>query len=429
MSSKPVLEVVNVSKRFTRGLRQSMRYAGRDILRQLFLPWRPENQELRPDEFWALRNVSFSLKPGESIGILGKNGAGKSTLLRLITGIFKPTTGTTRVSGRMGAIVELGSAFAPNLSGLENLRPQALMHGYTPELLRRQFDRIVEFADLGDFINQPVRYYSTGMRARLGFAVASHGEPDILVVDEVLAVGDLNFQNKCIRLVNRFREGGGAVVYVGHNSVEMQAACKRGIVLERGQVVFEGSIVDALDQYCNPVPAHSTARVLSPADTLPPGHPNTGQIHVIASRVSYHPNSTDCNMGSAIIDLTICVYEDIPALRFASAIFFGIQPHPLIFTLSDTVSLFSGTHRITLKIPTLRLLPDDYLIRLTLIDDHSSFPLWTKGWQDAPLPFRVTGGPTRISNLARLVSARVELDCQVSIQEITSVECEKEITI
>ena len=168
---------------------------------QLFLPWRPENQELRPHEFWAVRNVSFSLKPGESIGILGKNGAGKSSLLRLITGIFKPTSGAIRVSGRIGAIVELGSAFAPNLSGRENLRPLALLHGYSPELLGRQFDRIIEFADLGDFIDQPVRYYSTGMGARLGFAVAAHGEPDLLVVDEVLAVGDLDFQNKCMRLV------------------------------------------------------------------------------------------------------------------------------------------------------------------------------------------------------------------------------------
>ena len=235
MSSQVVLEVMDVSQRFARGLREAMRYAADDILRQLLRPQRRADPKLRPGEFWALRNVSFTLRRGEAVGILGENGAGKSTLLKLIAGIYKPTVGNIHVTGRIGAIVELGSAFAPNLSGRENTRPQALLQGYSVDLLRRQLDRIIAFADLGDFIDTPVQHYSTGMRARLGFAVAAHGEPDLLVVDEVLAVGDLAFQNKCLRFVAEFRDRGGAVVFVGHNPAQMQAACERGIILECGR--------------------------------------------------------------------------------------------------------------------------------------------------------------------------------------------------
>ena len=229
------------------------------------------------------------------------------------------------------------------------------------------------------------------------------------------------------------------MVYVGHNAHQMQAACERGIVLERGQVAFEGSIVDALDRYCNtptapavtkaPLPADPVTKAPLPSDRQPPGHPNARLMEVIASRVSYHPISSDYNMGSAIIDLTICANEVIPDVRLVSAIFSATQPHPLIFTLSDTISLSPGTHRITLKIPSLRMLPDDYVMKLTLIDDSSTFPLWTKGWQDAPLPFCVSGEPNRFSNLTRLASARVELGCEISVEEITPVECENELIL
>jgi ABC-type polysaccharide/polyol phosphate transport system ATPase subunit len=214
--------------------------------------------------------VSFCLKAGESVGILGNNGAGKSTLLKLIAGIYQPTVGHIRVGGRIGAIVELGSAFVPNLSGRENIRLQALFHGYSPGLLDRQMEDILAFADLGDFIDSPVQHYSTGMRARLGFAVAVHGNPDLLLVDEVLAVGDLSFQNKCLRLVETFRQRGGAVVFVGHNPYQMQAACDRGIILERGCIQFDGSMVSAIDLVLDGAESASPqAPVLSTAGQFP----------------------------------------------------------------------------------------------------------------------------------------------------------------
>ncbi len=429
MSSNLLLEVTDVSRRFARGLRQSMRYAASDIFRQLLRPGLPEDQTLRSGEFWAVRNVSFSLKRGEAVGILGNNGAGKSTLLKLITGIYKPTAGRIHVAGRIGAIVELGSAFAPNLTGRENLRPQAMMHGYGADLRQAQLDRIVEFADIGDFIDSPVRHYSTGMRARLGFAVAALCEPDLLVVDEVLAVGDLAFQNKCLRFVEEFRERGGSVIFVGHNPVQMQAACDRGIVLERGRITFEGSMVDAIDRLFNSAEKESTKALAakaaegSPLPALLPsnGQETRGRIEVHTAGVYYHQPENSGAKGSIVVDLTVEVREVAPVPQIVITFFSTTSANAIALSVSEAMSLPLGVHHVKMEIPSVPLCPGDYLVKLAIIAGYAPFPVWTQGWMgDAPRMIRIPGNPTMVGNLARLISAKIQLDSQLSISKLTA---------
>jgi ABC-type polysaccharide/polyol phosphate transport system, ATPase component len=245
----PVIEVQNVSKRFSRGLRSALRHAVRDIAMEG--AWWRERREatLRTGEFWALRDVSFELQAGESLAVIGGNGAGKSTLLKVMSGLLKPDTGRVVSRGRVRAIVELGAAFNAALSGRENIFLQAALYGYPRREVRAHVEAILDFADIGSFIDSPVQQYSDGMRARLGFAIAVHLAPDLLLVDEVLAVGDLAFQNKCLNHMRKYLAGGGALVFVGHAIHQVQAACDRGLVLEKGVPVFSGDVVDALDLY------------------------------------------------------------------------------------------------------------------------------------------------------------------------------------
>jgi ABC-type polysaccharide/polyol phosphate transport system ATPase subunit len=241
-----VLSVSHLSKKFARQLRQALRYGISDVLGEL-LP-RRRDTGLRPGEFWALDDVSFELAPGEALAIVGGNGAGKSTLLKVLSGLFKPDRGEVRLRGRAGALIELGTAFNPTLSGRENVRFGAAMHGLTVDQRTDLEQRAVAFADLGEFIDTPVQLYSAGMRARLGYALAAQLDPAILLVDEVLAVGDLAFQHKCALHIASYLDRGGALLLVSHNTHQVQSICRRGILLDHGRAVFSGTAVDTLNE-------------------------------------------------------------------------------------------------------------------------------------------------------------------------------------
>lgn len=415
MTEKCILEIKGVSQRFSRSMRHALRYGVYDIFHQLIPSHGDRPRQLRPGEFWALRDVGFTLKAGESLGIMGNNGAGKSTLLKLIAGIYRPTVGHIRVRGRIGAIVELGSAFAPNLSGRENIRLQALLHGYSPGLLNRQMDDILAFADLGDFIDSPVQHYSTGMRARLGFAVAVHGNPDLLLVDEVLAVGDLSFQNKCLRLVENFRQNGGAVVYVGHNPFQMQASCQRGIILDKGCIQFDGSIVSAIDlilrgaESASPGDQALYTKGQLPFQTTP--DPNDADdrplFEVQRTAIFYKPPSPGANHGSATIEFTLHAHRSPGRLNGLAAFFSPQGSQAIAVSISDPVVLPSGMQKLTMEVPSLPLLPGSYLVKLCLIDEITSFSLWNLGWSDKPLDFQVPGEACFHSNIAKSISSKI----------------------
>jgi lipopolysaccharide transport system ATP-binding protein len=199
--------------------------------------------------FWALQNVSFDVEPGESVAIIGANGAGKSTLLRLICGMGRPTTGEVRVTGRVAALLELGTGFHPHLTGRENLYVSAIVSGLRRREVDALYDSIVDFAELRDFIGQPLRTYSSGMQMRLGFSVAIHVDPAVLIVDEALSVGDAHFQQKCLDRIESFRRAGKTLVIVSHEMSLVRTFCTRAVWLRRGTLIADGPTDAIVPQY------------------------------------------------------------------------------------------------------------------------------------------------------------------------------------
>jgi ABC-type polysaccharide/polyol phosphate transport system ATPase subunit len=204
---------------------------------------------MRGTDVWALRDVSFTVEPGSAIGLVGRNGSGKSTLLRLLSGIIKPTSGRVAVGGRVGALLELGAGFHPDMTGRENLFLQGSIHGLSRATIREKFDEVVAFAGLEDAIDLPVRTYSSGMYMRLGFAIASHMEANVLLLDEVFAVGDEAFQRKCFGKIFEFKQRGGTIVFVSHDAGSVERLCDRAVLLRDGQVAFDGPTHEAIVAY------------------------------------------------------------------------------------------------------------------------------------------------------------------------------------
>ena len=198
-------------------------------------------------EFWALRDLSFEVKKGDSLGIIGRNGSGKSTLLQIIAGTLMPTTGSARVNGRVAALLELGSGFNPEFSGRENVILNGMILGLTQREILERFDDIAAFADIGEFLDVPIRNYSSGMQMRLGFSVAVHVEPEIILIDEVLAVGDYNFQLKCLDRISQMQEQGVTILFVAHDFERVQNLCKRAIWMESGTVQADGDVDDIVE--------------------------------------------------------------------------------------------------------------------------------------------------------------------------------------
>jgi lipopolysaccharide transport system ATP-binding protein len=246
MSSEVAIRVENLGKCY------QVYAQPRDRLKQSIMPRLQRLGGAQPkqyfQEFWALRDVSFEIKRGQSVGIIGRNGSGKSTLLQLICGTLNPTTGRAQVNGRVAALLELGAGFNPEFTGRENVYVAAQLHGLTDQQIDTRFDRIAAFADIGDFINQPVKTYSSGMYVRLAFAVIAHVDADILVIDEALAVGDAIFTQKCLRFIRSF-QANGTLVFVSHDTAAVQNLCQSAIWLSRGEVRLNGNSKDVAEEY------------------------------------------------------------------------------------------------------------------------------------------------------------------------------------
>jgi lipopolysaccharide transport system ATP-binding protein len=246
--TEQVIRVESVSKRFSRSLKHGLWYGVHDVAKEI-LGRGQFADALRPNEFWALRDVSFDVSRGEAVGLIGHNGAGKTTLLKLTNGLIKPTQGKITVSGSVRALIALGTGFNPVLTGRENVRVASAILGYGKRETRERLEEIVDFSEIGEFIDAPIQSYSSGMLARLGFAVAIHTRPDILLVDEVLAVGDLNFAIKCYRKIAEFRSHGGSIVLVTHNPYAIRTNCDRVVWIEKGVVQQIGDARDVCDAY------------------------------------------------------------------------------------------------------------------------------------------------------------------------------------
>ncbi len=235
--SQPIISFKNVSKEYILYKNSQERF------KALFR--KPRNPKINR----ALKNVSFDIYPGEAVGIIGDNGAGKSTILKMITGVAFPLEGEVTVTGKVAALLELTAGFSMEMTGRENIYLKGYILGLNDEYIKTIEERIIDFAQLGDYIDQPVRTYSSGMRLRLGFAININIEPDILVVDEALAVGDASFKKKCKDKINEIIKTGVTVLYVSHNETSVNEICNRAIFLKKGQLLFDGDVPTAFEKY------------------------------------------------------------------------------------------------------------------------------------------------------------------------------------
>jgi ABC-type polysaccharide/polyol phosphate transport system ATPase subunit len=398
----PVLSVRGVSKKFATQLRHSMAYGLRDIAHELVPSSRAGT--LRPGEFWAVDDVSFDVRPGESVAIMGHNGAGKSTLLKMLFGLLKPDRGEIRISGRTEAIIELGTGFSPLLSGRENVETGAALHGFSARETKALLERVIDFAELDDFIDAPVQSYSSGMKARLSYALSSQLEPDLLLVDEVLAVGDLAFQRKCVSHMRSYLDGGGALLLVSHNTYQIQAVCRRGLMLERGRAIFAGSAVDTLNHMFEQRGASTpfTNRV----------HATDGPI-VIENMTAEAPELAPLRTGEP---MTVTVqYRCREPVNVAWG--FGIWTADQWICITGSyqdegVRIEPGSGELRCVVPRLPLMPGPYVMRAVMVDPVTRLPHALFGWNNPGLPIDVRGEPSRVGNAQSQLNQLMALDVE-----------------
>lgn len=252
--SEVLISCNNLSKRFCRDLKRSFLYGVGNISKDLLFPKTDatnihySEQKLKKGEFWALKDVNFELRRGECLGLIGKNGAGKTTLFKVLNGLIKPDTGHVEIRGRIGALIALGAGFNPILTGKENVFINGSILGLSRSEILGKYDEIVDFAELHDFMDAPVRTYSSGMKVRLGFAIAAQMKPDVMLVDEVLAVGDVAFKRKCLAFVQQLQRNGGSIILVSHNLNQIMSYCSKSILLEKGVLFSAGDTRDVISK-------------------------------------------------------------------------------------------------------------------------------------------------------------------------------------
>ncbi len=352
----------SVSKKFCRKLKQGILYTATDVARDI-IGLRAPSSALRKDEFWSVHDVSLELKRGECLAIIGSNGAGKSTILKMLNGIYMPDTGCIEVNGRVGALIEVGAGFHPMLTGRENVYVNGTILGMSRREIDEKFDTIVEFAGLDSAVlDAPIKTYSSGMYVRLGFSVAIHTEPDILLVDEVLSVGDIRFVGKCRQKIAEIRQKGVSIILVSHSLTLVEETCDRGMVLANGRVAFEGSAKAAVQVYRESVGVSATSErsVLRHEETL---------LSLVAGdllSVTGVPVTTVTSGDNLLLDVLIAARSEVTFGRFAVWI---------INTVNDQIAgvgyqvvgkdlspFSSGTIRFSLR---CQLIPGEYRVGVT----------------------------------------------------------------
>jgi lipopolysaccharide transport system ATP-binding protein len=316
------------------------------------------------DRFWALNDVSFEIKKGEAVGIIGRNGAGKSTLLKILSRITKPTEGYVRIHGRIGSLLEVGTGFHPELTGRENVYLNGAIIGMRKKEIDRKFDEIVAFAELETFIDTPVKFYSSGMYVRLAFAVAAHLEPEILLVDEVLAVGDAAFQKKCMGKMGKVAKEGRTVLFVSHNMSAMSSLCNRVLLFEKGAMVFDGPARRGIDRYSLCPVASTKADLQGVLDRQGPG-----KFARLKSIELFNGVGQPCDTFS--IGDTIVMELELVCMRSLSLAEIGIalgntlgtSIHYFVSTWEGLeVNLEVGIHRFRAQVPKLLVYPGTYTL-------------------------------------------------------------------
>jgi len=369
LENNAVIKVNGVSKKFCRSLKRSMWYGFRDILRDT-AGLRPKSGRLRRKEFWAVDDVSFELKKGETLGLIGPNGAGKTTILKMLNGIVLPDKGSLRVKGRVGALIQIGAGFHPQLTGRENIYINGAILGMGKREIDKKFDAIVEFADIGDFLNTPVKFYSSGMFVRLGFAVAVHCEPEVLLVDEVLAVGDLGFQRKCYDKINQMQRNETTIVIVSHNPYQVERLCDRVLLLNDGKLKKLASAKDIITLYYQMINEANSVKAGEAATGCQDyNRPGTGQIRITNVEILDNQRKV-VNKIEALQEMTIAIefmaFEPVHGPRFSICVYSG--SNIIITSISSTgfteKITFHGKHRLEFRIPKTQLMSDVYSLEI-----------------------------------------------------------------
>jgi len=319
------------------------------------------------DYAWALQDISFQIEQGDTLGIIGKNGAGKSTLLKILSRVTSPTQGDIRVRGRIASLLEVGTGFHPELTGKENIYMNGAILGMSKKEISRKFDEIVDFAGVALYIDTPVKRYSSGMYVRLAFAVAAHLEPEILIVDEVLAVGDADFQKKCLGKMGDVASHGRTIIFVSHNMQAVQSLCKTAIYLKQGKLVDIGRTDKVINNYLSREVKNCLDKSWGEADA-----PGNEFVRLYSARIL--PQLDD---GSDVIDVTTPIaiefdFEVLKELNIALSLLLYTASGVCIFNVGTATRLLKGRHSSMLKIPGKLLNDDIYSINLLFVRDMST---------------------------------------------------------
>ncbi|ACK73834.1 ABC transporter related (plasmid) [Gloeothece citriformis PCC 7424] len=376
----PIIKVDNLSKKYVlkhqqegrnpyKSLREVINNRAQHLSQKLLSPYRKKIDNPTREEFWALNNISFEIKQGECVGIIGRNGAGKSTLLKILSRITEPTKGRALIEGRVASLLEVGTGFHPELTGRENIYLNGAILGMAKVEIKRKFDEIVEFAEVEKFLDTPVKHYSSGMYVRLAFAVAAHLEPEILIVDEVLAVGDSAFQKKCLgKMGDVASKEGRTVLFVSHSMPAIAQLTQRCILLSKGKIQFDGNTHKAVHCYM--------AGVKDETETAYYQAPVTKKANYLAwVRVHTSEDFGIHNWGEPItFEFAFQISEPKDGLRFSFQILNEIEQAVCIFWFFDSHAPFrreAGLHIMRCKIPKFRLYMGSYTLR-TWFSDRSS---------------------------------------------------------
>jgi lipopolysaccharide transport system ATP-binding protein len=375
--SEPAIRGEKLGKRYRIGERQ--RYlALRDILTQtakaplrLFRAGAPKSSSNGAGHIWALKDASFEVREGEVVGIIGRNGAGKSTLLKILARVTKPTEGFAKIHGRLGSLLEVGTGFHSELTGRENVYLSGAILGMKKREIVRKFDEIVAFAEVEKFIDTPLKHYSTGMQMRLAFAVAAHLEPEILLVDEVLAVGDAAFQKKCLGKMGDVAHGGRTILFVSHQMNQIRRLCERVMWIDNGQVRECGSTAQVVSAY--------ESAVLSPG-IVQPQRPDGARSkarflawEIVEPRAS-HPHMLN-SLDPVTVKFTVEVNEPVQSGHHGIALF-NMDRQLMWAWAKDDVRLKPGIHSFTYTFPMLPLRPGAYAWQVSLWEDKQLLELW-----------------------------------------------------
>jgi homopolymeric O-antigen transport system ATP-binding protein len=375
--SDVVIRVDNLGKRYRIGERE--RYlALRDVLTRaasaparLFRPRRPSAPNGDHSHIWALKDICFEIRQGEVVGVIGRNGAGKSTLLKILARVTKPTSGFAEVRGRMGTLLEVGTGFHPELTGRENVFLSGAILGMSKSEIRRKFDEIVDFGEVEKFIDTPLKHYSSGMQMRLAFAVAAHLEPEILLVDEVLSVGDLQFQKKCLGKMGDVAMAGRTILFVSHQMNQVRRLCQRAVWIDAGKVREDGPVRSVLGTYEISMTAADLAN--SRTSDRRRGKTSFRGWGIVTPRAD--PTNILTTLGPVSLQFVVEAYEPIRKGRHGIALF-SLDRQLIWAWAADHVTIAPGSHEFRYTFPMLPLRPGSYYWQVSLWDDGGLVDIW-----------------------------------------------------